>query len=325
MTIIDTEGTAIAGHTFHPAGPLGNLTAAEFTAIRTIVLESPIMTDSTRFAYVGLAEPHKREVLAYQTGDGGQPERRARVMLLDMKTGHSTDSIVSLSAGVILSTNVLDGSEGQLPMLIEEFDAIGPIVAEHPEWVEALTKRGCTVENVMCVPLSAGSYGFEEEEGRRIVRVLAFRQDYPGDHVWAHPVDGLCAYVDIAARRITRLIDNAMMPIPAEGGNFDDPEVQGPPLATLKPLVITQPDGPSFTVEGETVTWADWKFQVGFDAREGLVLRQLSFTDEGEERPVIYRASVSEMLVPYGDPSPVRFWQNYFDTGSTCSAGSRTR
>jgi primary-amine oxidase len=315
MTIIDSETTATDGHAFDPAAPLGNLTAAEFTAIREIVLASPIMTDSTRFAYVGLAEPHKREVLAYQAGAGGQPERRARVMLLDMKTGHSTDSIVSLTSGSILSTNVLDGSEGQLPILLEEFDAIGPIVAEHPEWVQALAKRGCTVDNVMCVPLSAGSYGFEEEEGRRIVRVLAFRQDYPGDHVWAHPVDGLCAYVDVAARKITRLIDHAVMAIPAESGNFDDPEVQGPPMTALKPLVITQPEGPSFTVEGETVSWANWKFQVGFDAREGLVLRQLSFSDEGEERPVIYRASVSEMLVPYGDPSPVRFWQNYFDTG----------
>ena len=32
-------------------------------------------------------------------------------------------------------------------------------------------------------------------------------------------------------------------------------------------------------------------------------------------RPIIYRASIAEMVVPYADPSPVRFWQNYFDTG----------
>ena len=30
---------------------------------------------------------------------------------------------------------------------------------------------------------------------------------------------------------------------------------------------------------------------------------------------MIYRGSISEMLVPYADPSPNRFWQNYFDTG----------
>ena len=30
---------------------------------------------------------------------------------------------------------------------------------------------------------------------------------------------------------------------------------------------------------------------------------------------MVYRASIAEMVVPYADPSPVRFWQNYFDTG----------
>ena len=32
-------------------------------------------------------------------------------------------------------------------------------------------------------------------------------------------------------------------------------------------------------------------------------------------RPILHRASIAEMVVPYADPSPVRSWQNYFDTG----------
>jgi primary-amine oxidase len=48
---------------------------------------------------------------------------------------------------------------------------------------------------------------------------------------------------------------------------------------------------------------------------EGLTLHQIGFEDGERLRPVIYRASVAEMVVPYGDPSPVRFWQNYFDAG----------
>jgi primary-amine oxidase len=298
-----------------PGHPLGSLTAAEFETIRDIVTAGAGFTETTRFAYVGLQEPHKRDVLAWQAGGGMLPDRRARVLLLDMATGHSTDNVVSLPGREILSTAVLDGSTGQLPILLEEFDAIAGIVAEDPRWVEALAKRGTTVDAVMVVPLSAGYYDFPEEEGRRIVRVLAFRQDYPADHPWAHPVDGLSAYVDTASRTITRLVDVENLAIPAESGNFDDPAVQGPALTTLKPIVISQPEGPSFTVDGEWVSWANWKFQVGFDSREGLVLRQLSFTDAGEERPIIYRASINEMLVPYGDPSPTRFWQNYFDTG----------
>ncbi|MBG6055223.1 primary-amine oxidase [Salinibacterium sp. CAN_S4] len=315
MTITDPTTDLSEFEDAPAAGPLANLTPVEFESIRDIVTASDVFTPTTRFAYVGLEEPHKLDVLAYQSGSGPVPDRQARVMLLDMATGHSTDNIVSLPLSAVISTHVLDGSRGQLPILIEEFDAIGPIVAADQRWVDALAARGCTVDSVMCVPLSAGYYDFPEEEGRRIVRVLAFRQDYPEDHPWAHPVDGLCAYVDVAAKSVTRLIDAAHLAIPATSGNFDDPALQGPPLVGLKPIVISQPEGPSFSVHGETVTWANWQFQVGFDAREGLILRQLSFDDGQERRPVIYRASIAEMVVPYGDPSPVRFWQNYFDTG----------
>jgi primary-amine oxidase len=295
--------------------PLASLDAAEIDAIRGIVEASDQFTATTRFVYVGLSEPHKAEVLAYQNGSGPLPDRRARVFLLDMATTRSTDSVVSLTDGVVLSTSVLDGSDGQLPVALEEFEAIAGIVAADPRWVDALLARGTSVDEVMCVPLSAGSYGFEEEVGRRVVRVLAFRQDSPTDHPWAHPVDGLCAYVDMGSRSITRLIDTGVVAIPAEGGNFDDPAVQGAPLEGLRPIEITQPDGPSFSVEGEEITWANWKFSIGFDAREGLVLRQITIKDGEEYRPVVYRASISEMVVPYGDPSPVRFWQNYFDLG----------
>ncbi|MGG7509865.1 primary-amine oxidase [Plantibacter sp. YIM 135249] len=314
MTITDPT---ITGGTEQTSSqhPLTSLTAAEFERIRDIVTASAPFTPTTRFAYVGLEEPHKREVLAWQDGTAPLPERNARVMLLDMATGASTDNIVSLDAGAVTTSHLLDGSTGQLPILIEEFEAVADIVAEDPAWVDALASRGCTVDQVVVVPLSAGYYDFPEEAGRRIVRVLAFRQDYPEDHPWAHPVDGLSAYVDTAARKITRLVDATPLAIPAESGNFDDLAVQGEPLTTLKPIVITQPEGPSFRVDGEFVEWANWKFQIGFDTREGLVLRQLSFNDAGTDRPIIYRASINEMLVPYGDPSPVRFWQNYFDTG----------
>ncbi|MWB99611.1 primary-amine oxidase [Agromyces seonyuensis] len=301
-------------HVAVPAHPLANLDADEIRAARTIVSGLPGFAETTRFAYLGLEEPHKREVLAWEAGEGALPDRRVRAMLLELTSGRSEDVVVSLTTGEILSHTVLDGSDGQLPVLLEEFEAIGDIVNEDAAWLAALALRGLTPEQVVYAPLSAGHYGFPEEAGRRILRVLAFRMDHPKDHPWAHPVDGVSAYVDVAARTVTRVVDAGVMAVPAEHGNFDDPELQGPPL-DLKPIVITQPEGPSFTVEGEEVRWANWRFRVGFDPREGLVLRQLSFDDQGRERPIIYRASVDEMLVPYGDPSPVRFWQNYFDTG----------
>ena len=55
---------------------------------------------------------------------------------------------------------------------------------------------------------------------------------------------------------------------------------------------------------------------VGFDVREGRgAAPDLAFQDGDRLRPIINRASIAEMVVPYGDPSPIRSWQNYFDTG----------
>ena len=48
------------------------------------------------------------------------------------------------------------------------------------------------------------------------------------------------------------------MPIPEEEGNFDDPAYVGPQRTTLKPIEITQPEGPSFSVDGDAVSWEGW-------------------------------------------------------------------
>jgi primary-amine oxidase len=83
----------------------------------------------------------------------------------------------------------------------------------------------------------------------------------------------------------------------------------------LKPIDITQPEGASFTVEGNLVAWQKWKFRVGFTSREGLVLHTIGYTDDGVERPILHRASICEMVVPYGDPGEQYYRKNAFDIG----------
>jgi primary-amine oxidase len=80
-------------------------------------------------------------------------------------------------------------------------------------------------------------------------------------------------------------------------------------------LEITQADGPSFTVHGNAVTWQKWRFRIGFTPREGLVLYTISYEDQGRARPLIYRASLVDMVVPYGDPHPNHNRKNAFDVG----------
>ena len=77
----------------------------------------------------------------------------------------------------------------------------------------------------------------------------------------------------------------------------------------------TQPEGPSFTVDGWEVSWQRWRLRVGFTPREGLVLHTIGFEDGDRMRPIIHRASFAELVIPYGDATPGGYRKNAFDLG----------
>jgi primary-amine oxidase len=307
MTIAPARHT-IAAH------PLSALTADEIDAARDIITDAGLVGADTRFVYVGLDEPDKAAVHAFTAGDAA--ERRVRVLLLDRSTGTGSDHVVSVTGKAIVSSVDVDAShEGHVPILDAEFDDIESFLLVSDEWLAAMRKRNIDPQNVRAVPLSAGVFGHEDEVGHRIVRVLAFYQEDKADLPWAHPIDGVVAYVDLTERRVIRVIDEIELPVPTERGEWDAAPHAVATRTDLRPIEITQPEGASFSVDGNEISWADWKFRFAFDVREGLTLHQLSFTDGGVQRPVVYRASIAEMVVPYADPSPVRYWQNYFDQG----------
>jgi primary-amine oxidase len=292
--------------------PLEQLSAEDVSAAREVLDAAGLVGESTRFVYVGLEEPPKPALY----GTDAVPDRRVRVLLHDVARPNGRDVVVSVTERAIVSDRVLDAAtDGQLPVLDEEFALVEEVLATDERWLAALAARDLDVADVRVAPLSAGVFEYPEEEGRRILRGLAFRQDHPEDHPWAHPIDGLVAYVDVMAKTVDQVIDLGPVPIPEEHGNFTDPELTGPLRTTQKPIEITQPEGPSFTLDGNLLSWEGWQLRVGFDAREGLTLHQIGFVDGGRLRPIIHRASIAEMVVPYADPSPVRSWQNYFDTG----------
>jgi primary-amine oxidase len=311
MTVRPSTQVDGGRRTPEPSHPLQRLSAEEIRLARGVLAKHGLVREHTRFAYLGLEEPPKAAVLAFRPGE--PIERRVRAVLLDTDTGTAADVVASLTREAIDSHRVLDTArEGQPPIMLEDLIAVDEIVKADSGWRAAMARRGITeLDLVRPCPLSAGSFGIRGEEGRRMLRVLSFVQRHEKDHPWAHPVDGLVAYVDLIERRVLHLIDQELLPIPQEPGNFDDPAEVGPARTSLKPIHISQPEGPSFTVDGDEVAWEGWRLRVGFDAREGLTLHQLSLW----ERPVVYRASIAEMMVPYADPGPARFWQNYFDAG----------
>jgi primary-amine oxidase len=297
----------------HPAHPLDPATAAEYLAGRDILAAAGLLTEPTRFTYYGLAEPPKDEVLA---GGPQPPDRWLRAFLLNLDTGESTDAVVSLTRREVVSARRLDPrTDGQLPIADTDYAAVEEIVGADPGWQAAMARRGLTdMTKIRACPITAGAFGVADDDRRRMVRVLGFVQVREHDLAWAHPVDGVAAYVDLVEKKVFKITDEFVLPVPAEPGDYDDPAVRGPHRTTLRPIEITQPEGPSFTLDGHLLRWQDWSMRIGFDAREGLTLHEISLHSGGRERPVIYRASIPEMVVPYGDPR-FRYWQAYFDTG----------
>ncbi len=87
------------------------------------------------------------------------------------------------------------------------------------------------------------------------------------------------------------------------------------PLREVSPLQVSQPDGPSFRLDGRLLRWQNWVLRLGFTAREGLVLHEVGFEDAGRLRPVAHRLSFAEMVVPYRDATPDHYRRTAFDIG----------
>ena len=159
-----------------------------------------------------------------------------------------------------------------------------------------------------------GTFTTPQEADRRIVWTLLFYRERPDDNPYAKPIHGLHAIVDLDDMTVVRVEDLGVVPLPPGSGAYTADRV-GPLRDDLRPLEVVQPEGPSFEVRGWEVLWQRWRLRLGFNAREGLVLHTVGYEDQGTVRPVIWRASVAELFIPYADPRPFQGWRNAFDIG----------
>lgn len=291
------------------AHPLEPLSADEISVAVDILRSTRPLPERHRFIQVILHEPPKDQVLAFKNGD--EIDREALIVLLDNVEGATYEGVVSITSGEIRSwTHIPDV---QPPISLDEFDECEAACKQSPEFQEALRKRGITdIDSVIVDPWSAGSY--EDNQGMRLSRALTWVRMGPNDNAYAHPVENLVAIVDLNKMEVVRIEDYGVIPVPTTPGNYS-PDAVGQLRTDLKPLEIHQPQGTSFQVEGHHITWQKWQFRIGFTPREGLVLYNIGYEDQGRLRSIIYRASLSEMVVPYGDIAPVHRRKNAFDAG----------
>ncbi|MCF3641316.1 primary-amine oxidase, partial [Rhizobium sp. TRM95111] len=300
----------------HPLDPLG---LGEIAAAVAFLKETKALSATCRFPIIRLEEPSKAELAKFRLGT--PLPRLAFLLVLDIATGETFEAVVDLTGGTIASFErlPLDAMPyGQPPVMLCEFETVDATVKSDPRWIAAVRKRGIADEDIPLVqidPFSSGYFGRDFERGRRIVRAVSYWRGDVRDNGYAHPIEGVVAVVDLIENRVVDLVDDeTVVPVPKKARNYGReafPETR----ADLKPLHIVQPEGPSFSVDGWKVRWQGWQFRVGFTPREGLVLHELGVEDGGRLRPVVFRASVTEMVVPYADPTANHYWKSAFDAG----------
>ncbi|MFE3170698.1 tyramine oxidase, partial [Amycolatopsis sp. NPDC059235] len=293
------------------ANPLAPLTADEIAAAAAILKGAKGLGAMVRFISIELHEPAKRSVL-----DGVPVDREAFAVLRDRDSRTTIEAVVSITRGELLSWREVPGAQPGFSR--DEFADCDAVLRSDPRFREALRRRGITDLDSIAIDLwAAGNTGPAEDPARRLMRPQVYVRQGMYDNRYAHPVEGLTALVDIDRMEVAELVDHGVVPIPNRHGNYIPElitgEIEGYPdnvpafAATrddLRPLEITQPDGPSFTLNGYELSWQRWRLRVGYTMREGLVLHRIGYDDGGRERPIVYRASMSELYVPYGDPNP---------------------
>jgi len=305
------HGEAPSTTSVHPLNPL---TAAELEETVRILARERHLGNDIRIASINLIEPAKSVVEKYRAGSPF--ERKALAVLMDRVKHSSYEAVVDLVNKSVPSVTPLP-SEVQPSIMLDEFSECEQAVRRSPLFKEALKKRGVTdADLVMVEPWSAGMYGTEvpEDKGLRRMRALCFVRSEPKDNGYARPIDSMVIVVDLYKMDVVRIEEYPIAPLPPEPGNWAREYIPNM-RKDLKPVEIVQPEGVSFKVEGNQVEWQKWKFRVGFTSREGLVLHTISYTDDGVERPILYRASICEMVVPYGDPREQYYRKNAFDIG----------
>jgi primary-amine oxidase len=297
---------------FRMAHPLDMLTADEITRAVEVLRATGRVGDGALFAHVVLREPAKDELARWKAGD--PIDREVRVQIVPGPRLTLVEAVVSVTRGDVLEWREVEGRRPAM-LITEALNAI-LTTKEHPEYQAALAGRGITeLEAVQIDPWPAGTFGYECEEGRRIARCISFLRADATDNGYARPIEGVIVHFDLGNNEVIEVIDHGVVALPSNRASFwveDQPALR----RDLKPISISQPEGPSFTVDGNLVRWQRWQLRVSFDPHEGLVLHQVAYEDDdGRVRPVLHRASIAEMVVPYGDAGPLHGWKNAFDAG----------
>lgn len=297
------------------AHPLDPLSEDEFRSTAAVLRRDQGVSDAWRFASIELAEPPKAEVRAWSTGD--PVPRKSLSVLWEKATNDVYEAVVDLVADEVVSWTHVPGVCPNFT--VDEYHDCDHALHEHDGVRQALAARGIT--DLSLVLFDVWTYGKqvmpEQWRDRRLGWCDIWVRATPEGNPYAHPVSGLKIIIDMNTLEVLEIEDHHDYGLPEVSGEYD-PKITGiEPRTDLKPLEITQPEGVSFSLDGNELSWQNWTMRLGFNFREGPVIYQVTFDDpiSGQRRDVAYRMSFAEMVVPYRDPGYDHFRRTAYDIG----------
>ncbi|MEO8751149.1 MAG: tyramine oxidase [Casimicrobiaceae bacterium] len=292
----------------HPMDPLDD---SEILGAAFILLGAGAAQPGAIFQSIDLREPGKDAVLAFQPGN--PITRAATVYFRQNKKSYKT--VVNLDNGTFTTPVLIPKSDGQLSLTISEVSDFG-FAFSNPAFLHALALRGITtpaqLANVLVTPLTPGVFGLPEES-RRIVKAQMYYRENAAINLYAKPIEGMQAIMDLDDRVVLQVIDTGVVPLSAQTHEFDEATVSARYglRPQLKPITVAQPQGANFARNGNFVEWQKWKFHLRFERRPGPVISLVTY----DGRPVMYQGSLAEIFVPYQDPDTHWFYRTYMDEG----------
>jgi primary-amine oxidase len=291
--------------------PLAALTEVEIKTAVSVIKKEKNLSEMAAFPLIALQEPDKDEVLKFTPGKPFQ--RKAFLVIYDRSQNKTYEGVVDLKTQFISSWKAIPNV--QPAILNPEYELASQVVKADTRWQKAMQRRG--IKNLAQIKISCWAPGIlskqEETAGNRLCRALSY---YQGEHwnYYGSPIEGVLATVDLNTGKVANFVDNGIVPFSTENWNYDLQSL-GKLLLPSKALRILQPNGRNFQINGNEISWQGWKFRYQMHPRSGLMLYLVSYKDGENIRPVLYRASLSEMVVPYGDPDPTWSFRNAFDVG----------
>jgi primary-amine oxidase len=295
-----------------PLHPLDGLTTQEYWTVYDVLSASGHLDADTHFASVLLHEPDKSAVLAWKPGT---PFPREADALLQRKE-KVIEARVDIAARKLSYWKEVPGVQG--PFTLNEILGMSDAILADDRVKKALARRGVRdLNSVECAALPIGYLAFPEQKTNRIgsAECALIKGAY---HTWGRSIGGLEIEVDMANKKILQVHDEEVTPLPGASNYEELPEI---PRPGSKPAVVTQPLGPSFQINNGEVSWQNWHFRFRLDSRVGPVLNVVSIEDGGKRRSVLYEGMLSELFVPYMDPTRGWSTRTFIDAGEFYPGG----